>query len=50
LLSNRRSARVAAARSWGGLLSACFSPDGGTLFDDVQDPGTTFAITGPWRR
>jgi secreted PhoX family phosphatase len=25
-----------------------FSPDGRTLFVNIQQPGTTFAITGPW--
>ena len=28
---------------------ACFSPDGSTLFVNVQSPGITFAVTGPWR-
>ncbi|PRX00662.1 UNVERIFIED_ORG: hypothetical protein CLV66_1551 [Actinomadura viridilutea] len=27
-----------------------FSPDGRTMFVNVYEPGTTFAITGPWRR
>ena len=26
----------------------CFSPDGGTLFVNIQTPTTTLAITGPW--
>lgn len=30
---------------WAG---ACFSPDGSTLFVNVQWPGFTLAITGPW--
>lgn len=30
---------------WAG---ACFSPDGKWLFANVQDPGFTVAITGPW--
>lgn len=30
---------------WAG---ACFSPDGKWLFANIQDPGITFAITGPW--
>lgn len=27
-----------------------FSPDGLVLFGNVQEPGPTFAIRGPWRR
>jgi hypothetical protein len=30
---------------WAG---ACFSPDGKWLFVNIQTPGITFAITGPW--
>jgi hypothetical protein len=32
------------------FCGACFSPDGRTLFVNIQDPGITFAIWGPWRR
>jgi secreted PhoX family phosphatase len=32
---------------WAG---ACFSPDGRWLFVNIQTPGITFAITGPWHR
>ncbi len=30
------------------FCGACFSPDGSTLFVNVQEPGVTYAITGPW--
>lgn len=29
---------------------ACFDPSGKTLFVNIQTPGVTFAITGPWDR
>ena len=31
------------------FAGACFSPDGQWLFVNIQTPGITFAITGPWR-
>ena len=30
------------------FAGCCFSPDGSTLFVNVQRPGLTLAITGPW--
>ncbi len=32
------------------LAGVCFSPDGKTLFVNIQIPGMTVAITGPWPR
>ena len=31
------------------LAGVCFSPDGSTLFVNLYSPGTTLAITGPWK-
>ena len=30
------------------FAGACYSPDGQWLFANIQTPGITFAITGPW--
>jgi hypothetical protein len=30
------------------ICGPCFSPDGTTLFFNVQNPGITYAVTGPW--
>ncbi|MBD2526015.1 alkaline phosphatase PhoX [Nostoc sp. FACHB-133] len=32
------------------FAGACFSPDGHTMFVNIQDPGITCAIWGPWSR
>ncbi len=32
------------------FAGAAFAPDGGTLFVNIQEPGITFAIRGPWQR
>lgn len=32
------------------FAGATFSPDGETLFVNIQDPGLTLAIWGPWRK
>jgi len=32
------------------LAGATFSPDGSTLFGNIQNPGLTLAITGPWKK
>ena len=36
------------AHSKSELAGVCFAPDGKTLFVNIQYPGTTVAITGPW--
>ena len=37
------------ATSRSEFAGSTFSPDGSTLFVNVQGEGKTFAITGPWR-
>lgn len=37
------------AMSQSELAGACFSPDGTTLFLNIQHDGLTLAITGPWQ-
>lgn len=32
------------------LAGPCFSPSGDTLFINIQNPGMTLAITGPWEK
>ena len=32
------------------FAGACFSPAGETLFVNIQGPGETLAITGPWKK
>jgi secreted PhoX family phosphatase len=39
----------ARARTKGEFAGATFSPDGTTLFVNIQQSGVTLAITGPWR-
>ncbi len=34
----------------GEFCGACFDPSGRYLFVNAQDPGITYAITGPWER
>ena len=36
------------SRSGSELAGPCFSPDGSTLFVNIQHEGVTLAITGPW--
>ena len=40
---------LARARVDGEFAGAVFSPDGSTLFVNIQQSGLTLAITGPWR-
>ncbi|MFJ6796772.1 alkaline phosphatase PhoX [Streptomyces sp. NPDC091268] len=38
------------APEWGEFAGVTFSPDGQTMYVNAYQPGTTFAVTGPWHR
>ena len=49
VLANAYNARVPAGDYRNQeFAGACYSPDGQWLFCNIQTPGITFAITGPW--
>jgi secreted PhoX family phosphatase len=45
-----RNRQVTTPGETGELSGVSFSRDGRVMFFNVYDPGTTFAVTGPWRR
>ncbi|MET8573208.1 alkaline phosphatase PhoX [Streptomyces sp. NPDC005012] len=47
---NRQNIGTEEDPEWGEFAGVAFSPDGGTMYLNCYDPGTTFAVTGPWRR
>jgi secreted PhoX family phosphatase len=47
---NYNSAVLAGDYRTGEFAGACYSPDGRWLFVNLQEPGITVAITGPWGR
>ncbi|MEU2223484.1 alkaline phosphatase PhoX [Streptomyces sp. NPDC018347] len=46
----RQNIGTATEPEWGEFAGVTFSPDGKTMFVNCYTPGTTFAVTGPWRR
>ena len=48
VLNGERNGIIQDARG-SEFAGACYSPDGDWLFVNVQSPGITFAITGPWQ-
>ncbi|GAB2820704.1 alkaline phosphatase PhoX [Streptomyces daliensis] len=48
LARNRQNVGTPEEPAWGEFAGVTFSPDGATMYVNVYDPGTTFAITGPW--
>ncbi|MFD3311198.1 PhoX family protein [Streptomyces sp. NPDC058694] len=47
---NRQNIGTPEAPEWGEFAGVTFSPDGRTMYVNCYTPGTTFAVTGPWRR
>ncbi|WP_412516169.1 PhoX family protein [Actinomadura madurae] len=47
---NRQNTGTESEPEWGEFAGVTFSPDNRTMYVNVYDPGTTFAVTGPWSR
>ncbi|MFE2429618.1 alkaline phosphatase PhoX [Streptomyces sp. NPDC059373] len=47
---NELNIGTADAPAYSEFTGVTFSPDGKTLFANIQEPGIMLAITGPWRR
>ncbi|WP_128374783.1 alkaline phosphatase PhoX [Streptomyces cavernae] len=47
---NRQNVGTPEEPEWGEFAGVTFSPDGDTMYVNCYAPGTTFAVTGPWRR
>ncbi|MET9730675.1 alkaline phosphatase PhoX [Streptomyces sp. NPDC006458] len=47
---NRQNIGTPEAPEWGEFAGVTFSPDWRTMYLNCYDPGTTFAVNGPWRR
>ncbi|MFE9648467.1 PhoX family protein [Streptomyces sp. NPDC006365] len=47
---NRQAIGTPEEPEWGEFAGVTFSPDGRTMYVNCYRPGTTFAVTGPWRR
>ncbi|MFF5256304.1 PhoX family protein [Streptomyces leeuwenhoekii] len=47
---NRQNTGTPEEPEWGEFAGVTFSPDGRTMYVNCYTPGTTFAVTGPWRR
>ncbi|WP_318205253.1 alkaline phosphatase PhoX [Streptomyces sp. SCL15-4] len=45
----RQNIGTAEKPEWGEFAGVTFAPDGETMYVNCYTPGTTFAVTGPWR-
>ncbi|WP_405680089.1 PhoX family protein [Streptomyces sp. NBC_00868] len=50
LARNELNIGTAEKPEYSEFTGVCFSPDGRTLYANIQEPGIMLAITGPWRR
>ncbi|WP_329194243.1 MULTISPECIES: alkaline phosphatase PhoX [unclassified Streptomyces] len=50
LARNEMNMGTAESPEYSEFTGVCFSPDGRTLYANIQEPGIMLAITGPWRR
>ncbi|MET8750553.1 alkaline phosphatase PhoX [Streptomyces sp. NPDC004667] len=50
LARNELNIGTAEAPEYSEFTGVCFSPDGRTLYANIQEPGIMLAVTGPWRR
>ncbi|MQY15549.1 hypothetical protein SRB5_57320 [Streptomyces sp. RB5] len=47
---NRQNIGTPEAPEYGEFAGVTFAPDGGTMYVNAYTPGTTFAVTGPWKK
>jgi secreted PhoX family phosphatase len=50
LARNELNIGTEAVPEYSEFTGVTFSPDGSTLFANIQEPGIMLAVTGPWRR
>ncbi|MFV2121784.1 alkaline phosphatase PhoX, partial [Streptomyces sp. Act-28] len=48
-MARNAQASAPGGTGWGEFAGVTFSPDGRTMYLNCYAPGTTFAVTGPWR-
>lgn len=49
MAKNRQNTGSEDEPAWGEFAGVAFSPDSRTMYVNCYEPGTTFAVTGPWK-
>ncbi|QPP05999.1 DUF839 domain-containing protein [Streptomyces bathyalis] len=49
MAKNRQNTGSEDEPAWGEFAGVTFSPDSSTMYVNCYEPGTTFAVTGPWK-